>query len=130
MEYSKEKKEETNIETIFKDELKFENIGKYNDLDIDLKVFEDFNSKFEHIDEIENCYKEYNEKELVEYLKNVLETDNPVYKKYKDEKLTSNQFDLAYKNILEKNEKCQKKETKTNTPFINTFCRRYGKNRK
>jgi len=95
-----------------------------------LKVFEDFNSKFEHIDEIESCYKEYNEKELVEYLKNVLETDNPVYKKYKDEKLTSNQFDLAYKNILEKNEKVSKKETKTNAPFINTFCRRYGENRK
>jgi len=42
----------------------------------------------------------------------VLETDNPVYKKYKDEKLTSNQFDLAYKNILEKNEKCQKRKPK------------------
>jgi len=102
LEYTKKQKKETNIETIFKDELKFENIGKYNDLDIDLKKFKNFNKEFEHIEEIENSYEKYNEEELIDYLKTVLETENPVYKKYKDEKLTSNQFDLAYKNILEK----------------------------
>jgi len=95
----------------FLDELKYENIGKYSDLDIDENLFKEFNSGFKHIEKIEESNKDYKEDTLIDYLRDILDKKNDIYLKYKDEKLTSEQFELAYKEIAEKNENIKKKKT-------------------
>jgi len=87
---------------LFLNELKYENIGQYDDLDIDKNIFDEFNSKFKHLEEIKESEQNFKEKELIDYLKNILEQKNDIYSKYKDEKLTSNQFEMALKEIEEK----------------------------
>jgi len=65
-------------------------------------IFDEFNSKFKHLEEIKESEQNFKEKELIDYLKNILEQKNDIYSKYKDEKLTSNQFEMALKEIEEK----------------------------
>jgi len=97
---------------LFLNELKYENIGQYDDLDIDKNIFDEFNSKFKHLEEIKESEQNFKEKELIDYLKNILEQKNDIYSKYKDEKLTSNQFEMALKEIEEKNNNMSKRNPK------------------
>jgi len=92
--------------------LKYENIGKYSDLDIDENLFKEFNSGFKHIEKIEESNRDYKEDTLIDYLRDILDEKNDIYLKYKDEKLTSEQFELAYKEIAEKNENIKKRKPK------------------
>jgi len=102
-EYTKENKIGTK-KTIFKEELKYENIGSYNDLGIELPIFEKHNERFNLEKSIIDSYRENTEEELLSFLKETL--DNPedaVFKKYKDEKLNEEQFNEAYNTLLLKN---------------------------
>jgi len=53
--------------------LKYENIGKYSDLDIDENLFKEFNSGFKHIEKIEESNKDYKEDTLIDYLRDILD---------------------------------------------------------
>jgi len=66
---------EDNIpEVNFKDNLKYENIGSYQDLDIDLELFEKYNKEYTNVEELIDTNKEFNEQNLVNYLKEILES--------------------------------------------------------
>jgi len=68
-------------------------IGIYSDVDIDVNVFLDFNKKFTIIDKIDENLKTYNEDNLSNYLKNILENeDNVIYKMYCDKICDNAQF--------------------------------------
>jgi len=100
-------------ELLFKDRLSRENMGIYNDINIDVAPFKEFNDKFKHITEIEENYKEYNDDDISDYLKEILEdAENPINIKYKDEILTNKQFETALENIMESNKKKNKIEPK------------------
>jgi len=103
-EIAKENNSEQN-EINFQDSIKYENIGVYDDLDIDLDLFQKYNNNYNNVDQIQESSRSFNEEELIMYLGNILETKNDIYKKYKDETLTKNQFDDAYLDILEKKQK-------------------------
>jgi len=45
-------------------QLKYENIGEYTDLNIDQKLFQDFNSNFVFVNKIEESYNEKNRREF------------------------------------------------------------------
>jgi len=113
-EYKKDFKDknEINKETIFKDELKFESIGSYSDLDVEEDFFDEFNNKHSTILEIEKEYLKHNEEELILFLKNTLENKSDVYLKYKDEKLNIEQFQHAKETIQVKNEEIKKRTPK------------------
>jgi len=94
---------------LFKDNLKHEYYGKYNGISIESDVFKNFNNNYTHMTTIEDCYKNFDESILQEYLKDILEDEkNVIYKKYKDEELSSAQFDSAYEQIYYLNEKKKK----------------------
>jgi len=99
-------------ENIYRDNLRFENIGMYNDLDIDFENFEKYNKGYTTVTQIEENKKEFVEEELVDYLKDILENKNDIYHKYKDEKLTENQFQDAYQDIVKDNEGLNQREPK------------------
>jgi len=61
---------------------------------------------------IENCNKDFVEENLVVYLKEILETNNDISIKYKDEKLTESQFVEAYQEIMARNETFDIREPK------------------
>jgi len=97
----------------FLNELKHENIGQYNDLEIEEDVFENHNSKFEIEKDIINSINPNTEEELVGFFSEVLENNNhPLFKKYKDEKLQKEQFENAYIEIVHENEKKKKRQPK------------------
>jgi len=110
-EIAKENNSEQN-EINFQDSIKYENIGVYDDLDIDLDLFQKYNNNYNNVDQIQESSRSFNEEELIMYLGNILETKNDIYKKYKDETLTKNQFDDAYLDILEKNKNYEKRQPK------------------
>jgi len=84
------------------DDFKYEDIGQYKDVDINIDEFKKFNSKFEHISKFENNIDKFDEKEFVDNMR--IELDNPHSKligKYLDNKLDSKQF-IDAKKIIEK----------------------------
>jgi len=114
-------------ETLFMDELKFENIGIYKDLNIETKTFESYNNKYKLLSNVEKSFEEFDEQKWIDYLKEILENENnPIHKKYKDEKMSKDQFLDAYNKIENKNKTYQKRVPKTNPSFDDTICRRFG----
>jgi len=106
-------KEIDNKEGVFLNELKHENIGQYNDLEIEEDIFENHNSKFETEKDIINSINPNTEEELVGFFSGVLENNNhPLFQKYKDEKLQKEQFENAYVEIVHENEKKKKRQPK------------------
>jgi len=92
------------IDPVFLDELRYINIGSYNDIDINLSSFEDFNKGFETYDHIKDKYKKtHTEERFIETVKLLLQDEN-VINKYQDAKLSKEQFDSALKFITDKNE--------------------------
>jgi len=62
-----------------------DNIGLYQDLDVDSQAFVAFNKKFNHIDKIVNPIESFNEEEFLDNMKIVLDNiDDPLYVKYVD----------------------------------------------
>jgi len=101
--------EDNDEQLLFKDRLRHENYGKYNDIKINKEAFNNFNSKYDHLQKIEQNLKNVDEDVITNYLKNILEDEkNEIHKKYKDEILTSSQFDDALKKINEINNKTLK----------------------
>jgi hypothetical protein len=106
--YTDDNKDEKEI--LFREDLRLENIGSYQDINIDLDGFKKFNKSFNKIDEIEKSVKDYVEEDLVGFFKKILEDDNDdLNKKYKDEKLNSNQFEEARQGVLEMNNRYKKR---------------------
>jgi len=106
-------KEIDNKEGVFLNELKHENIGQYNDLEIEEDIFENHNSKFETEKDIIDSINPNTEEELVGFFSGVLENNNhPLFQKYKDEKLQKEQFENAYVEIVHENEKKKKRQPK------------------
>jgi hypothetical protein len=97
---------------LFKENIRYENIGKYSDIDIDLKMFEEYNKNYTNVDEIIDCNNNFKESELITYLGNILETKNDIYKKYADESLTKTQFEEAHNTILKENLNYEMREPK------------------
>jgi len=127
-EYNKSsQKQNTNKENVFLNELRHENIGQYNDLEIDNEVFKKHNDKFTIEKKIViSSINPNTEEELIGFFKEILENEkDPLFQKYKDEKLNKEQFENAYTEILFENESKKKKTTKTNSSFVNSFTRRY-----
>jgi len=54
-------------EEILLKELKYENIGEYTDLDLELETFKNFNSKFETMKYIEKSINPNTEEELIDF---------------------------------------------------------------
>jgi len=91
----------------------YENIGMYNDLTLDTSVFVEYNSKFNHINEVENCINKIDEDSFINYFKNILEdSENDIYKKYQDGRLGDHQFDNAKIRIQTENSMRVKQKTK------------------
>jgi len=105
-EYNRNLPEEKSSTTFFLNELKHESIGQHNDLNINLESFLEYNGKYDIEKEIKDSINENTEEELVSFFKEVLEGDkDPIFKKYKDEKLEEEQFNNALKTIINENEK-------------------------
>jgi hypothetical protein len=104
--------EDNTPEINFQDNIKYENIGLYSDLDVDLDLFKKYNDSYTNVEELIESNKEFDEKELVSYLTNILESKNEVYNKYKDETLTKNQFDEAHEQIIKLNNTFEVREPK------------------
>jgi hypothetical protein len=79
-------------------------VGFYQDLDVDLGGFKKYNSSFNHEKIIEEAILHTPTSVLEDELKSILENnDDIIHKKYMDKKLTVEQFDRAYEEILDRN---------------------------
>jgi len=105
-------------------QLKYENIGEYSDLNIDIKTYQNFNNQFNFMEKVEASYDPNTENNLVDFMQEVLENPgDPLYQKYQDESLTDKQFEDAKKEILNDNEKKPKRDPKpTNHLLIPLPC--------
>lgn len=97
--FEKKKRELYNTDQILP-----EDVGMYSDIFIDVDYFNEFNDKFQIMNKIEETIDNTNEDVLVSFLKDVLEDEkSEIYQKYKDGKLTDDQFDIAKSKIEEDN---------------------------
>lgn len=113
-------KKDNNIDhSYFKDELKYVNIGRYNDIDIELETFQEYNKQFTIMDLIEKRKDEYNFEETCLMFKEILEDENDILnKKYADEKLTKQQFNTAQQTIFKKNNEYKNRTPKPTLHFV------------
>jgi len=104
----------------FKDELKYVNIGQFNDIDIDEEYFDSYNKNFVIEENIEKNKEKYNFKNTCSFFKKILEDKNdPINKKYRDNRLDSNQFEYANEKIKQKNDDFV---LRTPAPTIHIVC--------
>lgn len=88
-------------------------VGTYKDLDIDLEGFRAYNKSFDHMkkvkESIQNCDIDSIENELF----HILEDDSdPIHLKYRDKKLSMEQFENAYQEIIGRNTIAPKTEAR------------------
>ena len=89
------------------------NVGTYKDLDLDLEGFQEYNKRFPHLDEIQKTIENCDTTLLENELYNILEDENdPIHIKYKDKKLSSEQFERAYDEIIGRNMDAPKTEAR------------------
>jgi len=89
---------------IIADELSFDSLGEYKDLDIDLELFKNFNGEFDTLKNIQENIDTNTEQNLIQFFTNVLNNkDDLLYKKYEDEVMSVKQFDSAYQSIKQIN---------------------------
>jgi len=89
---------------IIADELSFDSLGEYKDLDIDLELFKNFNGGFDTLKNIQENIDANTEQNLIQFFTNVLNNkDDLLYKKYEDEVMSVKQFDSAYQSIKQIN---------------------------
>lgn len=104
---------EEHEDIIFRDSLKYETMGKYQDIDIDYDGYMKYNSKFDLQKNICDNYNPKMEDVIVEFFTKVFDgNDNDVYKKYKDNQLDTKQFEEAETEIEQLNNGYQKMEAK------------------
>jgi len=106
---SKEFFEKKKIESYTTDEIMFEKLGSYQDIDIEINEFLKFNGSFSFEENAIETIKKFDENQFCETMKEILETKNNVYMKYCDNKCDTYQFDSAKNTILQKNENLKKK---------------------
>jgi len=56
-----------NKQILFLDELRYETIGKYSDLEIETKLFKDYNEEFDLLKNVKDHEKSLTEDELVTF---------------------------------------------------------------
>jgi len=61
--------DEDDSHLLFKDRLSHENYGKFNDIDIDEQVFDNFNNRYDHLKKIVDNQENYDEDNMVDYFK-------------------------------------------------------------
>jgi len=112
---SKENKKNKNSSTelLFREELRYETIGSSADIDIDEDVFKEYNSSFQIERKVNETIESFPpEKEIVDFFGKILESDNPLYKKYKDKKLDDQQFHESRTEVWNKNDTYKKRRPK------------------
>ena len=118
-----------NIDKVYFEKLKLdqfgdtiEQMGYSKDLDIDLNEFKLYNSKYSLEDNILKSYEnQMTEDELCVFLKEQLENEGNIYRKFVDKKCTAEAFELAYEKNQTRNETMERCKIKPSHHIIFPF---------